>query len=139
MQRQWRSPWSPPVGPTSSWQCKTESCAPPGWQSRLCFCPGHSPLYLLPNARLPHGCIPTCPSFCQIFCMLSRASVRLYKAFFSSLVFKVGGWGKIPQNQRQGHFWAFYFYMRFKMAAAGAIFLFLPLFLYLANLLLTDY
>lgn len=54
--------------------------------------------------------------------MLSRASVRLYKAFFSSLVFKVGGWGKIPQNQRQGHFWAFYFYMRFKMAAAGAIF-----------------
>jgi len=29
--------------------------------------------------------------------------------------------------------------MRFKMAAAGAIFLFLPLFLYLANLLLTDY
>lgn len=71
--------------------------------------------------------------------MLSRASVRLYKAFFSSLVFKVGGWGKIPQNQRQGHFWAFYFYMLFKMAAAGAIFLFLPLFLYLANLLLTDY
>jgi len=71
--------------------------------------------------------------------MLSRASVRLYKAFFSSLVFKAGGWGKIPQNQRQGHFWAFYFYMRFKMAAAGAIFLFLPLFLYLANLLLTDY
>ena len=62
MQRQWRSPWSPPVGPTSSWQCKTESCAPPGWQSRLCFCPGHSPLYPLPNARLPHGCIPTCPS-----------------------------------------------------------------------------
>ena len=63
--------------------------------------------------------------------MLSRASVRLYKAFFSSLVFKVGGWGKIPQNQRQGHFWAFYFYMRFKMAAAGAIFLFfavVPLF-----------
>lgn len=66
-------------------------------------------------------------------CVLSRASGRLCKAFYSSLVFKVGGWGKIPQNQRQGHFWAFYFYMRFKMAAAGAIFLFLRMFLYLAR------
>jgi len=28
--------------------------------------------------------------------MLSRASVRLYKAFFSSLVFKVGGLGENP-------------------------------------------
>ncbi len=70
MQRQWRSPWSPPVGPTSSWQCKTESCAPPGWQSRLYFCPGHSPLYPLPNARLPHGCIPTCPSCGSTFPLL---------------------------------------------------------------------
>lgn len=31
-------------------------------------------------------------------CVLSRASGRLCKAFYSSLVFKVGGWGKIPQN-----------------------------------------
>ena len=28
----------------------------------------------------------------------ARASGRLCKAFYSSLVFKVGGWGKIPQN-----------------------------------------
>ena len=63
--------------------------------------------------------------------------MRPLQGLFSSLVFKVGA-GENPQNQRQGHFWAFYFYMRFKMAAAGAIFV-LPLFLYLANLLLTDY
>lgn len=62
--------------------------------------------------------------------MLSRASVRLYKAFFSSLVFKVGGWGKIPQNQRQGHFWAFYFICALKWPRQVLFFVFavVPLF-----------
>ena len=39
--------------------------------------------------------------------MLSRASVRLYKAFFSSLVFKVGAGGKSPESTNKaisGHF-----------------------------------
>ena len=65
--------------------------------------------------------------------------IREHRAALPHAAYGLAVWGKIPQNQRQGHFWAFYFYMRFKMAAAGAIFLFLPLFLYLANLLLTDY
>lgn len=62
MQQQWRSPWSLPAGPASSRQCKTGSCALPGWQNRPCSCPGRSPPYLLPSVRLPGGCIPICPS-----------------------------------------------------------------------------
>ena len=50
-------------GPVSSRQCKTESCALPKRQSRLCFRPGRSLPYPLPVDRLPDGCIPTCLFF----------------------------------------------------------------------------
>ena len=66
-------------GPVSSRQCKTESCALPKRQSRLCFCPGRSLPYPLPGDRLPDGCIPTCLFFeSTSLCCISLVFLSLH-------------------------------------------------------------
>ena len=66
----------------SSRQCKTESCALPKRQSRLCFCPGRSLPYPLPGDRLPDGCIPTCLFFeSTSLCCISPVFLSLHGSF----------------------------------------------------------
>ena len=66
-------------GPVSSRQCKTESCALPKRQSRLCFCPGRSLPYPLPDDRLPDSCIPACLFFeSTSLCCISPVFLSLH-------------------------------------------------------------
>lgn len=51
-------------------------------QSRLCFFPGRLPPYLLPNSRLPGGCIQTCPSCESTFpCCISLSFLSFRGSF----------------------------------------------------------